>query len=382
MGETVTQKPQKESLAARLENSSLWKIKLRLQFTGWLQYVAGAVPGIVLLLIAGIGALIGVWPVLLVWTPLVLALVFLANSAFEIIALKFGIRPPEPLPRPLEGLDAFDIMRARKSCRSFQKRNLIPEHKAALLDSVARHAAPDKLIGQAPIRFEYIAAPLTVWPVVNCHEFLVAIAPKTYDRTAVIDIGRSLQKLVIDMTRLGLGTCWIGPGADQKSAEAALGDRFDPEKDHVICVCAVGYRSMFWPLGVRLMTRSMGWRHPLEQLVFTDPGMAEPADTAVPPLTEYGRCYEVCQWSPSSYDGQTTRARAVTENGAFKRLDFYAATPSRYYAAVALGIWMGNWEMGCEALGKKGHFTALSAEARGAENAPELPHYDISWVAG
>ncbi len=39
-----------------------------------------------------------------------------------------------------------------------------------------------------------------------------------------------LLKVVIDATRrLGISTCWIGPGANQKSVTAALGSRFDPE---------------------------------------------------------------------------------------------------------------------------------------------------------
>ena len=65
------------------------------------------------------------------------------------------------------------------------------------------------------------------------------------------------------------------------------------------------------------------------------------------------------------------------------RFDFYATTESRYYAAVALGIWCANWEMGCEALGIHGHFALLSAEERCVHDEkarPRLPRYDVSWV--
>lgn len=34
---------------------------------------------------------------------------------------------------------------------------------------------------------------------------------------AVMDVGHSLQKVVIDATRMRLGTCWIGSGAGQES---------------------------------------------------------------------------------------------------------------------------------------------------------------------
>ena len=65
------------------------------------------------------------------------------------------------------------------------------------------------------------------------------------------------------------------------------------------------------------------------------------------------------------------------------RFDFYATTESRYYAAVALGIWYANWEMGCEALGIHGHLALLSAEERGVHNErarSQIPRYDMSWV--
>jgi hypothetical protein len=42
--------------------------------------------------------------------------------------------------------------------------------------------------------------------VVGAHEFLVAVAPRDYDRVAVIDVGRSLQKVVTAATRAPL-TC-------------------------------------------------------------------------------------------------------------------------------------------------------------------------------
>jgi hypothetical protein len=71
------------------------------------------------------------------------------------------------------------------------------------------------------------------------------------------------------------------------------------------------------------------------------------------------------------------------EKDALKRFDFYAATASRYYAAVALGIWYANWEMGCEALDIQGHYALLSPEERCIQDKkaiPQLPVYDLSWI--
>ncbi len=366
------------------EDSPIWKLKVRLQFSGWLQYIIHAIWILMLLLIAGVGWLMGYWQVFLFWLPLGTAAFFSIALVGTIVIVKYGIHPTERIPTDKKNLDAFDLMRSRHSCRSFQSRNLTAEHHAELMEAVRFHSQQNQQLGQQPVRFEYVSAPLTVWPVVGAHEFLVAIAPREYDRLSIIDVGRSLQKIVLDATRMGLATCWIGPGADNKSIVEHLGNEFDPIKDHVICVCAIGYESMYKPLFIRVFKKLMQKRLPLSELFFADPSFKTPLDNESIPYSDYGRCYEVCQWSPSSYNGQTTRCVAVTEQDGDQekliRFDFCASTTSRYYAAVALGIWCANWETGCAALSKSGHFSILSSEERASEAVSELPRYDVSWI--
>jgi hypothetical protein len=360
----------------------VWRAKLRLQFTGWLQYIPPALLTIVFFLIAALSRLFGLILVAKIFS--VVGILLLAVLIFDLITVKFRLRFPEHLPKRNDDLGLFDLMRARRSCRSFQTRKLTPDDYNELMEYVRLHSE-EPTIGSAPIRFEYIAAPLTVWPTVNATEFLVAIAPKEYNRLAIIDVGRSLQKIVMDATRMGLGTCWIGPGADQSSIVQHLGNRFNPEKDHIICVCAIGYKSRYIPLFLRVFNRQFYRRLPLSSLFFTDVHFKESLDVDVPPFNQFGRTYEICQWAPSSYNGQTTRCMAVTkQNGdTLARFDFFAATASRYYAAVAVGIWCSNWEMGCEVIGIQGHFSVLAADERGIQDEaalPPLPRYDVSWV--
>jgi len=357
---------------------NIWLVKLRLQFTGWLQYVPPLVVILVIFLIAGIIHLVG-------GTPLAKGFAFLgylllAVEIFDLITVKFRIRPHERLPKRKDDLGLFDLMRSRRSCRSFQTRKLTAADRDELMESVRKHSAETRL-GKSPVRFEYVSEHLTVWPTVNASEFLVAIAPLEYDRLAVMDVGRSLQKIVMDATRMGLGTCWIGPGADHKSIMKKLGDRFDPQKDHIICVCAVGYRSSFIPMFIRAFNAQFFRRKPLSMLFFADSQMKEPLDLDMPPFNKFGRTFEICQWAPSSYNGQTTRCVAITDKNGLARFDFYAFIESRYYAPVAVGIWCANWEMGCEALGIHGHFAVLPTEERGVqEMEDQLPKYDVSWV--
>ncbi len=367
--------------------TAVWWIKLRLQFTGWLQYIPPAILALAFFLIAGVTRFLGG-----IQVSNIIGFVgffLLGLLIFDLVTVKFHLRPPERLPKRNEDLGTFDLMRARRSCRSFQTRKLTSADYDELMESVRLHSkAPG--IGKSPVRFEYVSAPLTVWPVVNATEFLVALAPKRYDRLAVIDVGRSLQKIVMDATRMGLGTCWIGPGADHASIMQQLGKRFDPKEDHIICVCAVGYPSWFIPFFLRIFNRQFRRRLPLSSLFFADLQFKEPLNLEVYPFNRFGRTYEICQWAPSSYNGQTTRCVAVTEkNGGsdkqavLARFDFFAVTESRYYAAVAVGIWCANWEMGCEALGIHGHLAVVSIGEGGTQhekNRRQLPRYDISWV--
>ena len=359
--------------------ASLVRAKMRVQFTGWLQYL---LPMIFVLLFSFIGGIAHLLNARFLAIPFLgLGTLIFMVAIFDLVTVKFRLRFPERLPNRNDELDLFDLMRARRSCRSFQTRKLTDADHNELMESVRVHTEESR-IRESPIRFEYIAAPLTVWPTVNATEFLVAIAPKEYDRFAVIDIGRSLQKIVMDATRMGLGTCWIGPGADQSSIVQHLGDRFNPKEDHMICVCAIGYKSSYFPMFVRIFTASMSTRLPLSSLFFADANFEEPINVNKSPFNQFGRNYEICQWAPSSYNGQTTRCAANTkENGDLKSFDFYVSTTSRYYAPVALGIWCANWELGCEVLGIQGHFAEISAGDRGTHDKKiQLPRYDLSWV--
>ncbi|GAA2326751.1 nitroreductase family protein [Streptomyces kunmingensis] len=361
----------------------LLRLKIRLQFTGWLQYIPTAVAGAGLLVLSAPGALISAWHALLFWTPFCMGTLLLAVAAFDVTMVKLRLRPKERIPSAPDGLDDLDLIRSRRSCRSFQDRYLTTEHRQELARAMREYTQPDRLIGTGAVRLEYFTAPLTVWPTVGAREFVVAITPHVYDRLAIIDVARSLHKVVLRATRMGVATCWIGQGADQTSVQRHLGNRFDPKRDHVLCVCAVGYRSRFKPLTVRLIERVQRRRLSVTSLFFADAGFKQALPIDAAPFSAYERCFELCQWAPSALNSQTTRCTAVTDNTgrALARLDFHTATASRHYAPVALGIWCATWEAGCEALGIKGSFRALSQSERGVGEAPSLPRYDVSWIA-
>jgi hypothetical protein len=151
----------------------------------------------------------------------------------------------------------------------------------------------------------------------------------------------------------------------------------------VICICALGYRSRFEPLVVRIIAKVQSGRRPLAELFFADSRLRTPLPVAEAPFSRFEGCYEAARWALSAFNTQPTRCAAVpaADGRSVERFDFYTATASRYYAPVALGIWCGNWEVGCAALGLTGHFEALPAGRRGEAAAPDQPPlYHVSWV--
>ncbi len=355
-------------------------IKLKLQWTGWLQYLI-PLPVILGLFVLGLTVYLlgGLFTSMIISA---IGILLLAKVLFDIVTVKFKIRFPESRPKRNDDMNIFELMRSRYSCRSYQTKKLNKPDYKELMESVQKRLKGPKFSTEE-IRFEYISTPIRVWPVVNATEFLVAIAPKEYNRLTVMDIGRTLQNIVIDATRMGIATCWIGPGADHKSITSKLGERFNPNKENIICTCAIGYKSLYIPLFIKIFSKQMRTRLPIKSLFFDSYKMNQSIDINEEQYKSFGRTFEACQWAPSSYNGQTTRAILVSNNNKINRIDFLASTSSRYYAAVASGIWCSNWEMGCNELQIDGVFTKLNdteIDLTDSQKTEGIPAYDMSWV--
>lgn len=354
--------------------------KLSLQWSGWLQYVI-PIPIILLIVLLALVAFLLNW-VYIAYIFSAIALLLSIKVIFDLITVKFKIRFPESHPKRKDTLNASELMLLRHSCRSFQIKKLYKTDFEELMASVKKHMSEPKFSSEQ-IRFEYISAPIKVWPPVNASEFLVAIAPKKCNRLAIMDVGRTLQKVVIDATKMGLGTCWIGAGADHKSITTQLGNSFDPDKDNIICVCAIGYESIYKPLFISIFGKKMRSRLPIDSLFFTDYEMSHAIPIEEHPFKLFQKIFEACKWAPSSYNGQTTRGIIISKNNKVERIDFVATTTSRHYAAVASGIWCANWEMGCNEINIDGQFRRLNEMEISStlkQKGSIGPVYDMSWV--
>jgi hypothetical protein len=125
-------------------------------------------------------------------------------------------------------------------------------------------------------------------------------------------------------------------------------------------------------------------RKPLTSLFFSDHAFQKPLGMTARHIAPYARCLEAARWGPSSFNEQPTRGLAIVRKDdkgetQLSRLDFYSATKSRYYAAVAAGIWLANWELCCNELGLKGHFQVLpESEREGISVEPMV--YNVTWI--
>ncbi len=84
--QTNAQKPKRSE--NWFKDTALWKLKARLQFSGWLQYLIHAIWVVVMLLLAGVGWLIGYWPALMVWLPLGIAAFLFVPLIGSILIIK------------------------------------------------------------------------------------------------------------------------------------------------------------------------------------------------------------------------------------------------------------------------------------------------------
>lgn len=356
-------------------NSSLLaRLMRRAMFSGWVQYAPPFAIALAFFAASYTGFLLG-WSGR-GWALGALAGLFLIWGFFDLIIIKLRlVALPDLTPSPRTG-DAFALMRARRAVRSFQPRKLDNIDRAFVTERIEHHTALDSAhaIAQGRMRAVLLDAPLPVWPSVNAQSFIVVLGPKTYDRLAVIEAGRAVQHVVNEAVARGLATCWIGPGADHAHVTAALGADFDADRDHILCVVAIGYESRYKPMFIRLAALAGKRRKPVMDLAFDEaPGLPAPMKRA--PFKALAPAVEAVRWAPSSYNSQTSRMIFVCEDSKLLKVQFCAAEGSRYYAPLALGIWCANWETGVEALDQRGRWRALDAPRHIAGG---LVH-DVTW---
>lgn len=207
---------------------------------------------------------------------------------------------------------------------------------------------------------------------------------------AMTDAGYCLEQVIVRLTHLGLGTCWLG-GTFKR---ASFAERLSLSGDEVIpAITPLGYPLDSRPLRERVMRRLVGadQRKPWEALFF-EGSLDRPLsrDAAGP----YSAPLDCLRLAPSASNMQPWR---IIKSGAGAFHFFLKRSPGyvRLLKAadlqlVDMGIAMAHFEMAARDSGLEGDWSAGRSEADGAHGAGRTvagpvpdgagAEYVISWI--
>ncbi|MFW6115552.1 MAG: nitroreductase family protein [Chloroflexota bacterium] len=278
-------------------------------------------------------------------------------------------------------MDLLTAIHQRVSVRSYTDRSVDPALLERLLDFApgAPHLTP------APPRVALITGVEEVERVLtfmigsyglvqNTPHLLVGILPQEGEQ-ARVDLGFVLEQVVLEATRLGLGTCWITGSYDADRA----GDAAELRRGEVAgAVCALGHPTEegYGRLHNRIIRRLAGGhrRKPLIDIVFSDrwgeQWSPEDADPALLTVLKHARL------APSAHNAQPWRFII----GADHALTLALIKP-RFIDA---GIVMSHVTLSSRAAGRPGRWAlrigdeSLAHELRLPDSVTPVAVFDLS----
>lgn len=256
-------------------------------------------------------------------------------------------------------MDALSAIRQRVSVRSYGDRPVDP----ALLERLLALSATTSHLTDVPPRvalvsgMEQVRRILTTmlgsYGLIQNSPHLLAVVMPEESETARLDLGYVLEQVVLEATRLGLGTCWVTGSYDAQRAGDAVG--LAPG-EVAAAVCALGYPAQGrWG---RFHNRTVRWlvsahrRKPLTEIVFSRRWGArwspEEADPALVAVLEYARL------APSAVNRQPWRFIAGPDH---VTLALTRAAP------IDGGIVMAHVALASAALGRAGQWVVRLRDA-------------------
>ena len=268
-------------------------------------------------------------------------------------------------------MDVLAAIQQRVSVRSYADRAMGPDllERLLALSDTAGHltGVPPRIAlvsGVAQTRHILTYMIGSYGLVQNPPHLLVGVLPEESD-AARLDLGYVLEQVVLEATRLGIGTCWVTGSYDAQRAGDAV--RLAPG-EVAAAVCALGYPAedrwgRFHSRTVRRLA-SGHRRKPLTEIVFSrrwgEPWSPEDADGStepaeVPPLVTV---LEHARLAPSATNRQPWRF--------IVRPDHVALALVRP-APIDAGIVMVHFALASAALGRKGRWKVRLGDATLAE---------------
>ena len=233
-------------------------------------------------------------------------------------------------------MTARELIERRYSCRTYQKRPLAADHRAALESFLAsRTRGP---LGSA-VRFKLLAASPdddgalrrlgTYGFIKGVTGFLVGAVEK--GPGDLEDYGYLLEEAVLEATRLGLGTCWLGGTFTRSSFTSRFGGIGRDET--IPAVVSVGYPEEDGAERIRRRTEGDG-RFPPEELFFAEEWMVPIGGDrdGISAVGAFAGALEAVRMAPSATNKQPWR---IVRRG--RDWHFYLAR-TKGYGADSLGF--------------------------------------------
>jgi len=252
-----------------------------------------------------------------------------------------------------QGMDALSAMRRRVSTRSYQDRPVGATLLHALMgaaegaDHVSDASPRVSLISGTELTSRVLTFVIGSYGLVqNAPHLLAGILPYESD-AARVDLGYVLEQVVLEATRLELGTCWVTGSYDPRAAGSVLAV---DSTEVVAAVCALGYPSTtrlgrFHSDAVRRLAGGSR-RKQLSEIVFLGewgvPWTAERADPSLVTALEH------CRLAPSATNRQPWRF--------IVRRDAVVLALARS-KPIDAGIVMSHFALAAEAAGMSGRWT-------------------------
>jgi nitroreductase len=293
----------------------------------------------------------------------------------------------DSLPRALRdlktwepGVTDIEAIRARQSVRSYDGKPLTADERASLGRALESNRTGPfggevelALIDLDEAEGALARAKITYGVIRGAKSYVVGSVESP---NATVDIGYCFERVVVEATKLGLGTCWIG-GTFSRSAFAARAKVTDGWL--IPCVSPVGHDSGSRSLierSFRLFAGSHG-RKPWAELFFLDAAGAPLTPEVAGAFADALECVRI---GPSAANVQPWRVLAEPKTGSFhfglsRRHVYDRSISTVSLQEVDLGIALCHFELACREKSIAGHWRR--------DAAPALPagvEYIATWT--
>lgn len=237
-----------------------------------------------------------------------------------------------------------DMIKSRKSVRTFDGRLLSEEHSRAIAEYIKEIKNPFNI----PVEFVLLNAEEhgLSSPVLSGEQMYVAgkVEKRPY---ADVAFGYSFERLVMYAWTLGIGTVWIGGTMNRDRFEEATGVR---DGEMMPCISPLGYPAKKKSVKETLMRKGVGAdsRISADKLFF-----AEEWGQALKPDEDMADILELVRWAPSAVNKQPWRL--ICKDGVHhfyeKKDKGYVSDATGDMQKIDIGIALCHFIMGLEARG-------------------------------